>query len=56
MSENALTVRESLEKVSTYDIKGKRFLVQPVFKEDGKETLGTILLRLMTAHIASPQA
>ena len=36
-----------LENITTYTIKGKTFIVEPVFKEDSQETLGTILMRLM---------
>jgi len=36
-----------LEKVTNYTIKGKTFIVEPVFKKDAKDTVGTILMRLM---------
>lgn len=49
-----LEIEESLKKESTYEIKGKKFVVRPLFKEDGTETLGTILLRLMTTKSATP--
>lgn len=39
-----------MEKISSYDIKGKTFIVQPVFKTEGTETLGTVFLRLMTSN------
>ncbi len=35
----------------TYRINGKSFIVQPVFKEDAKITVGEILLRLMEAEV-----
>ena len=36
-----------LENITTYTIKGKTIIVEPVFKENSQETLGTILMRLM---------
>jgi len=36
-----------LEDTRTYTIQGKTFIVEPVFKKDAKETVGTILLRLI---------
>ena len=39
--------RSSLDKTTTYTIKGKTFIVEPVFKEDSKDTVGSILMRLM---------
>jgi len=36
-----------LEKGTTYTIKGKTFIVEPVFKNDAKDTVGSILMRLM---------
>ena len=36
-----------LEDIRTYTVQGKTFVVEPVFKEDAKETVGTILLRLI---------
>jgi hypothetical protein len=39
--------RNSLEKTTTYTIGGKTFVVEPVFKEDSKDTIGSILMRLM---------
>ena len=36
-----------LEKETTYTIKGKKFIVEPVFKKDAKDTVGSILMRLM---------
>ena len=38
---------KALQKTVTYQIKNKTFVVEPVFRHDGKETLATILLRLM---------
>lgn len=36
-----------LEDTRTYTIQGKTFVVEPVFKENAQETVGTILLRLI---------
>lgn len=37
----------SLKQFRNYKIEGKTFIVEPVFKQDAKETLETILLRLI---------
>ena len=42
-----------LEETTTYRIKGRSFVVKPVFKEDSTTTLGAILLRLMQADCES---
>lgn len=39
-----------LEQTTTYHIDGRSFIVQPVFKENGSNTLGEILLRLMQSE------
>jgi hypothetical protein len=41
--------RNRLDKTSTYKGDGKTFIVEPVFQADGRDTLGTILMRLMKA-------
>ena len=33
----------------TYQVNGTSFVVQPIFKEKSFETLGSVLLRLMTS-------
>mgnify|MGYP004469369411 FL=1 len=38
-----------LDQQTTYQINGRSFIVQPVFKENGTNTLGSVLLRLMQA-------
>ena len=43
--------RDSLEKVSTYEVDGKRFIVTPVFQKDGRESFGSLLMRLMKADV-----
>jgi hypothetical protein len=45
------TTSENLENPATYTIKGKVFIVEPVFKTDGKETIGDVLMRLMKSDI-----
>lgn len=44
--------RDSLEKVSTYQVDGKKFIVTPVFQKDGLESFGSLLMRLMKADVA----
>lgn len=38
----------SLTDTTTYDFDKNSFVVEPVFKDEKSETLGTVLLRLMT--------
>ena len=38
----------SLTEATTYDFDKNSFVVEPVFKKENSETLGAILLRLMT--------
>ena len=45
------TVPPNLENPTTYTVKGKVFIVEPVFKTDGKETIGDVLMRLMKSDI-----
>lgn len=40
-----------LEESTAYRVKDKTFIVEPVFLKEGKETLGTVLLRLMRQDI-----
>ena len=44
----------SLEKSTAYRIKDKTFIVEPVFPKEGKDTLGTVLFRLMQQDVESP--
>ena len=37
------------EKTTTYDFEKNLFVVKPVFKGQATETLGTVLIRLITA-------
>lgn len=43
--------KNAIDKVSTYKVNGKTFIVQPVFQPEGQDTIGTILLRLMRAEV-----
>ena len=58
LSSHKLTVlpgtsgKNTIDKVSTYKVEGKNFIVQPVFQPEGQETIGTILLRLMQAEVS----
>ena len=38
---------EHLDKTSTYHVDGKSFIVTPVFRQEGDETLGSVLLKLI---------
>jgi len=39
-----------LEETTTYHFEGRSYIVQPVFKTEGGNTLGAILLRLMRSE------
>ena len=39
--------QKALSKPTTYAVGGKRFIVEPVFKDEADETLGEILLKLI---------
>ena len=39
--------QKELSKPTTYTVDGKKFIVEPVFKEDAHETLGEILLKII---------
>ena len=36
-----------LERKATYQVDGKSFIVTPVFRQKGTETLGSVLVKLM---------
>ena len=38
---------QSLKEKTPYRIGNRSFVVEPVFKEEGPDTLGSVLLRLM---------
>lgn len=52
VSSNPAFKEKSMKKVTTYMIDGKKFIVTPVFREDGQETFGSILIRLMKSDIS----
>ncbi len=43
--------QNTLEQTTTYHIDDRLFIVQSVFKENGNNTLGAILLRLMQSEV-----
>lgn len=45
--EKPLGIFGGLDKSSTYKVGGRTFIVEPVFRLDAKETVGTILVNLM---------
>ena len=50
-----LSGQSPLEDTRTYTVRGKIFIVEPVFKADAKETFGTILLRLIQSDTGAPE-
>ena len=38
---------KALSKSTTYTVDGRKFIVEPVFKDSAHETLGEILLKLI---------
>ena len=52
-AENKQTLEtKAMKKVTTYMIDGKKFIVTPVFREDGHESFGSILMRLMKSEVS----
>ena len=47
-NENIKKDNAELEQPKQYDFDKNTFVVKPVFKENSTDTLGTVLLRLMT--------
>ena len=47
-SEKSQRANGSLTDTTTYDFDKNSFIVEPVFKTEKSETLGAVLLRLMT--------
>ena len=39
--------RKALSKPTTYTVDGRKFIVEPIFKDEAHETLGEILLKLI---------
>lgn len=44
---------KELTASATYHIGGRTFFVEPVFQEDGAETLTTLLLNLLRAEVCA---
>ena len=44
------TTKQSLDEKTTYRFGNRSFVVEPVFRQDGPDTLGSILLRLMKSE------
>ena len=42
--------KQSLDEQTTYRFGNRSFVVEPVFRQDGPDTLGSILLRLMKSE------
>ena len=42
--------KKSLDEKTTYRFGNRSFVVEPVFRQDGPDTLGSILLRLMKSE------
>ena len=47
--QTAPSKQNPLDVQTTYHIAGRSFVVQPVFKKENANSLGTVLLRLMQA-------
>ena len=45
-------IQEKMKKPSTYEVDGRRFIVTPVFNENGHESFSEILLRLIKKEVA----
>lgn len=50
-SQNA-TKNAPLSKTTTYQFDGRKFVVTPIFRQEGHETLGGVLLKLMQTENA----
>lgn len=44
------TSQNPMEETTTYHFEGRSYIIQPVFKTEGGNTLGAILLRLMRSE------
>ena len=44
------TSNKSLDEKTTYRFGNRSFVVEPAFRQDGPDTLGSILLRLMKSE------
>lgn len=50
--ETQTEIQEKMKKPSTYEVDGRRFIVTPVFNENGHESFSEILLRLIKKEVA----
>jgi len=46
------TLRNDLEKPAAYNLTNKVFIVEPVFKQESRESLADVLIQLMKAEIS----
>ncbi len=44
-------INNLLETKTTYKVEGKAFVVTPVFKKEGTETLSSVLVKLMQSEL-----
>lgn len=49
--ETQTEIQEKMKKPSTYEVDGRRFIVTPVFNENGHESFSEILLRLIKKEV-----
>ncbi len=50
-NENKTEIQEKMKKPSTYEVDGRRFIVTPVFNENGHESFSEVLLRLIKKEV-----
>lgn len=50
--ETKTEMQEKMKKLSTYEVDGRRFIVTPVFNENGHESFSELLLRLIKKEVA----
>ncbi len=51
-NENKTEMQEKMKTPSTYEVDGRRFIVTPVFNENGHESFSELLLRLIKKEAA----
>ena len=49
---NQTEIQAKMKKPSTYEVDGRRFIVTPVFNENGHESFSELLLRLIKKEVA----
>lgn len=50
--ESKTEMQDKMKKPSTYEVDGRRFIVTPVFNENGHESFSELLLRLIKKEVA----